>query len=80
MNATYDYAQVSATVLDAAQGYLRAAEEHGVSLSALALQFALRHPAITSVVVGARTADEIGLDVDGAASPIPDDVWHAVRQ
>jgi len=74
--ATYDYGEAPAPVLEAAQRYQNFAAEHGVPLAAIALQFALKHPAITSVVVGARSADEVTFDARCAALPIPDAVWH----
>lgn len=79
-DATYDYTQVSPSVLDAAQRYGQVARQHGVALPAVALQFALRHPAVTSVVVGARTAVEIRFDVEGASQRIPDALWQTVTQ
>ena len=76
--ATYDYGEASPAVIDAAQHYERVARDHGVPLQALALQFALRHAAVTSVVVGARTADEIRFDADCAIRPIDDALWPAI--
>jgi D-threo-aldose 1-dehydrogenase len=49
-----------------------------VSLTAAALQFALRHPAVSAVVGGARSADEVRADVAAAAVPIPDDLWDTL--
>jgi D-threo-aldose 1-dehydrogenase len=56
----------------------RVCGERGVSLTAAALQFALRHPAVSAVVVGARSADEVRADVAAAAVPIPDDLWDTL--
>ena len=41
----------------------RRVQERGVALGAAALQFAMRHPAVTTVLVGARAAAEVELDV-----------------
>jgi D-threo-aldose 1-dehydrogenase len=76
--APYDYWEAPRAVVDTAQQYERLASKHGVPLPALALQFALRHPAVTSVVVGARSAEEIRFDVECAAAPIPDALWTAL--
>ena len=40
-----------------------ACARHGIPLPATALQFTLRHPAVTAAVVGARTPEEITFDV-----------------
>jgi D-threo-aldose 1-dehydrogenase len=71
--AHYGYAPASATVLDKAHTLLRTCDRHGVPLRAAALQFPLRHPAVTSVLVGARSAEEFDdclsqLDVDVPAA------------
>ncbi|HEY3833633.1 MAG TPA: aldo/keto reductase [Acidimicrobiia bacterium] len=73
--ATYDYWPAPPATVDAAQRYEQVARGHDVPLPALALQFALRHPAVTSVVVGARTAAEITFDATCATHPIPATAW-----
>ena len=77
-NTTYDYASAPAALVARARAMVRACCEQGVSLTAAALQFALRHPAVSAVVVGARSAAEVRADVAAAAAPIPDDVWDAL--
>ena len=52
-----------------------ACARHGVTLVAAAIQFALRHPAVTSVLVGARTAAEITADVAAVDMHVPDELW-----
>jgi D-threo-aldose 1-dehydrogenase len=52
-----------------------ACARHGVPLPAAALQFPLRHPAVTAAVVGARSAGEITEDVSYLSTPIPDALW-----
>jgi D-threo-aldose 1-dehydrogenase len=42
-----------------------------VPLAAAAIQFPLRHPGITSVVVGARTARTVTASADWSETPIP---------
>jgi D-threo-aldose 1-dehydrogenase len=72
----YGYTAPPPEVLDRV-GYLRAVcDRYGVPLPAVALQFALRHPAVTAAVVGARTPAEIRADAGYLATPIPDALWH----
>jgi D-threo-aldose 1-dehydrogenase len=52
-----------------------ACARHGVPLLAAAIQFALRHPAVASVIVGARTCAEITADAAAADVQIPDELW-----
>ena len=52
-----------------------ACARHGVPLAAAALQFTLRHPAVTAAVVGARSPEEITSDVSYLSTHIPDALW-----
>ena len=72
---TYDYTPAPPTVLERARRMRAVCETRGVALGAAALQFAMRHPAVTTVLVGARSAAEIDLDVRFAATPIDDDLF-----
>ena len=47
----------------------------GVPLAAAAIQHPLRNPAVTSIVVGCRSAQEVEDDVALLATPIPEDLW-----
>jgi D-threo-aldose 1-dehydrogenase len=49
---------------------------HDVPLAALAIQFPLRHPAISSILVGARSPAEIEEDLDLLSFPIPAELWN----
>jgi D-threo-aldose 1-dehydrogenase len=73
--ATYDYAPALPAVLDRARRVRDACVCRGVPLPAAALQFTLRHPAVTAAVIGARTAEEITTDVSYAGMDIPDALW-----
>ena len=73
--ATYDYAPAPPAVLNRAQLMRDACARHGVPLPAAALQFTLHHPAVTAAVIGARTGDEITIDVSYLKTPIPDALW-----
>jgi D-threo-aldose 1-dehydrogenase len=49
---------------------------HNVPLSAAALQFPLAHPAVASVVAGARSRAEVEANVRLLGFPIPRDFWQ----
>ena len=59
----------------ACRGAREACSRHDVPLAALALQFPLRHPAVTTILVGARSAEEIEEDVELDTLPIPPALW-----
>jgi D-threo-aldose 1-dehydrogenase len=48
---------------------------HGVALAAAALQFPLRHPAITAVVPGLQSVDQAQGALALVRAPIPDALW-----
>ncbi|MET9791017.1 aldo/keto reductase [Streptomyces canus] len=77
--ATYNYAQASGDVLDRALRMREAAERHGISLRAAALAFCAAHPAVASVLVGARSAAEVQDAADQFATPVPAAFWQELR-
>ncbi len=50
-----------------------------VPLKAAALQFPLGHPAIASVLIGVRTAQEVIENVDLFSYPIPSTFWNTLK-
>jgi D-threo-aldose 1-dehydrogenase len=74
-NATFDYQPAASDVLDKALRIDEACSRHGVAIAAAALQFPLAHPAITTVLVGARSPQEIEENARLAETPIPEQLW-----
>ncbi|MGF6605646.1 aryl-alcohol dehydrogenase-like predicted oxidoreductase [Paraburkholderia sp. WSM4175] len=64
----------------AALDWWRWAQERGVSLQAVALQFAIRHMGVSSVLVGASSPREIEENVSAATFPLPEDIWAEVDE
>lgn len=77
-DATYDYAPAPEAVRRRALALGQRCAAHGVALAAAALRFPLRHPAVTGVVVGARSPQEITVNVAHATAPIPEELWAAL--
>ncbi|SNX65494.1 D-threo-aldose 1-dehydrogenase [Streptomyces sp. TLI_55] len=78
--ATYNYAQVPAEVLNRALRMKEVAERHGITLRAAALAFCAAHPAVTSVLIGARSAAEVHDGADQFATPVPEACWQELRE
>lgn len=74
-DAMYDYAPAPEAVLRHARALGERCAEYGVPLAAAALRFPLRHPAVTGVVVGARSAQEITVNAAHASTTIPEELW-----
>lgn len=74
-DATFDYTPASEAVRRHALALGERCAAHGVALAAAALRFPLRHPAVTGVVVGARSSQEITVNVAHAGATIPEELW-----
>lgn len=77
--AAFDYAPAGAEMLERALVLRDVCERHGVPLRAAALQFPLNHPAVTCVLVGARSPEEVEDAVRMAAVPVPAALWRDLR-
>jgi D-threo-aldose 1-dehydrogenase len=73
--ATYDYQAASGELLDRALRLEQACARFGVPLRAAAARFPLNHPAIASVLIGARSAAEISDAIRLRAVAIPQALW-----
>ncbi|MFZ9441471.1 MAG: aldo/keto reductase [Candidatus Nanopelagicaceae bacterium] len=77
--ASYNYAPVSEDLLDRALAIKAFLAERGISLTAAAIQFPLRHPAVTTVLTGSRSAAELRANVADFDADIPDSVWSELE-
>ncbi|WP_151479613.1 aldo/keto reductase [Streptomyces albicerus] len=77
--APHGYASVPAELTARIGALRRVSADFDVPLLAAAVQFPLGHPAVASVVVGARSADEVAGSVDLFNHPVPPDFWTAVK-
>ncbi|MGX9356410.1 aldo/keto reductase [Roseobacteraceae bacterium S113] len=53
--------------------------EHGVAPGAVALQFSMRDPRISSTIVGVSKPERVAQTLDWAAADIPPDLWSALE-
>lgn len=77
--AHYNYGAVPAGVMARAEAIKAVCALFGVPLAAAALQFPLAHPAIASVIPGARTAGEVEANIAFMAHPIPAAFWAELK-
>ncbi|MFE2060996.1 aldo/keto reductase [Streptomyces sp. NPDC059467] len=78
-DATYNYAHAPDELLARALRLKALAEEHGTTLRAAALAFCAAHPAVASVLVGARSAAEIEDGARQFATQVPAAFWQELR-
>lgn len=77
--ATYDYAPAPEAVRARTRRLDAVCRRHGVPLGAAALQFPLGHPAVATVIPGARSAGEVRRNVELLGWPIPAALWDDLR-
>jgi len=77
--ATFDYVPAGADLLARALAVRAVCDRHGVPLRAAAIQFPFTHPAVTCVLVGARSPEEVADAVRMAAVDIPAGLWKDLR-
>jgi D-threo-aldose 1-dehydrogenase len=78
--ATFNYRAAPAEMMDKARRIKAVCERYQVPLKAAALQFVLAHPAIASVIPGARSVAEVEENVKMIDYPIPADLWAELKQ
>ena len=78
-SATYDYRAAPRAVVERAARIAAVCERHGVELPAAAIQFPLRHPAVTSVVTGMRTQGHVRSNVARYRAVIPEALWEELH-
>jgi len=74
-DAKYDYQQAPAELLARANAIADVCERHGVTLPDAAVAYPLRHPAVVSVVLGTRTAEQVVSNVSRYETSVADEVW-----
>ena len=74
--ATFNYEPASPEVLARAQKIEKFFVDRGVSLAQAALQFPMQHPAISAILVGCRSADEVTTNVALYNREIDSHIWR----
>ncbi|HEX4092410.1 MAG TPA: aldo/keto reductase [Trebonia sp.] len=77
-DATYDYATAPGSLLDRALRLQDICARSGVPLRAAAARFPLAHPAVASVLIGARTAAEVTDAITLRGLDIPPGLWDSL--
>jgi D-threo-aldose 1-dehydrogenase len=76
--ARFDYREAPAELITRAARLQAVCERFGVPLRAAAARFPLRHPAVASVLIGARSAAEVRDAIELRGLDIPEALWDAV--
>jgi D-threo-aldose 1-dehydrogenase len=74
-DAHFNYAQAPAELLARARAIAAVAGEHGVTVPALAVQYALAFDVVVSVVLGTRTTAHVDAAVERYGATVPAALW-----
>jgi D-threo-aldose 1-dehydrogenase len=77
--ATYNYRPADAAMMEKARRIAAVCARHEVDLRAAALQLVVAHPAIVSVIPGARSIAEVEENVTLLERPIPVGLWAELK-
>ena len=76
--ARFDYSTASPAVLAAARQMADLCAAQELPMPHAAIRFPFRHPAVTSVVCGMRTALEVETDLEWALTVLPPEMWRVI--
>jgi D-threo-aldose 1-dehydrogenase len=77
-DATYDYAAAPGSLISRALRLQEICAESGIPLRAAAARFPLAHPAVASVLIGARNAAEVTDAITLRGLDIPPGLWESL--
>lgn len=78
-DAKYNYEEAPTALVARARAIAEVCARHGVTLPEAAIQFALGHPAVVSVVIGARNAAQMTSNSAYFSASIPDGLWEELK-
>ena len=80
VGAKYNYRPAPDDVLDRVKRIERVCASHGVALPVAAMHFALGHPAVASLVIGAVTPAEVTRNVAALTARVPASLWSDLKR
>ena len=78
--AKYNYADAPPQILEKAGRLKAVCDRYNVPLNVAALNFPLAHPAVTALIVGAISPQEVAANLKALQTPVPADLWADLRR
>lgn len=78
-NAKYNYENAPAQVIEKVRRIEAVCARYDVPLQAAALQFPRAHPAVTSIIVGVQSAQEVATNIANLQREIPAAFWQELK-
>ena len=79
-DAKYNYAVAPAEIMDRVREIDAVCKAHGVALRQAAMRFAMAHPAVINLLLGAETGAEIRANVADVDVKVPDALWADLKR
>ncbi|WP_136683926.1 aldo/keto reductase [Falsirhodobacter xinxiangensis] len=76
----FNYADADPAVVAKVERLREVCDGYDVPLAAAAIRFPMRHPAVTCVVIGAKTAAQLRQNVEWFDTDLPDAIWADLDQ
>ncbi len=76
----YNYAPAPPEIVERVRRIQAVCERFAVPLHRAATHFPLAHPAVASLLLGARKPDEVRANLAALAEPVPAQLWDALRE
>lgn len=77
--ATYNYEEAPEAIKQRVGRIEAVCRRHSVPLQIAAARFPLAHPAVTALLIGARSTAEVETAIAGVEAPIPPQLWADLR-
>ena len=77
--AKYNYRDAPPEIMAKVADIARVCAAHGVALPTAAMHFALGHPAVASIVLGAQSPQEVERNVTALSSQVPAALWADLK-
>jgi D-threo-aldose 1-dehydrogenase len=79
-DALFDYRPARPELVERVNRIADVCERHGVTVPDAAIAYVLRHPAVVSVVIGARGTHQVHSNVQRAQTAVPGAVWKELEE
>lgn len=79
-DAMFDYQPAPPALLARVNAIADICEAHGVTVPDAAIAYVARHPAVVSVVLGARGRSQVMQNASRATTPIPESLWRDLAE
>jgi D-threo-aldose 1-dehydrogenase len=79
-NRKFNYAEAPADILERVEAIEAACEAEGVTMQAAALIFPALHPAVVTIVAGARNGDQLRANAAWFGQDIPATFWRRLKE